>query len=108
MGKTLRFPGGKTKSRKARINTAAPFFLCENDVHGHEISRYQFTGGEHIKTVCPECQKEHWLDIYEFIALAAAESFDFGVSSIYCEKCSQGRSRRMVHNDIQNYESEEK
>lgn len=44
---------------------------------------------DNVFTVCPQCGKEHSIDISEFFQ---DEDFDFD-SSVYCEDCSKKISR---------------
>ena len=100
MGET-RNPG-----REAAI-VATTYYLCRNDACGNETFRVQFDGSEHIKTTCPQCSKEFWIDIYSFFDIASS-GFDFYGTSIYCDECTGLRLSdngfAKEHHDLGRYE----
>jgi len=67
------------------------YYLCRNDERGREVSRVPLDGDEHVKTSCPGCGKEFWIDLYEFFDIVS-NGFCFYSSIIYCNDCSAKRA----------------
>ena len=81
------------KAGQANLSTitTTAYYLCRNDNMGKEIFREEFDGSEHIKTTCPVCGKEFWIDFYEFCGIVTG-GFDFFGTSIFCSGCSKKRA----------------
>jgi hypothetical protein len=92
MSNVINFEQAKPKQATEAAITSSPYYLCRNDEMGREIFREPFDGAEHVKTVCPKCHKEFWIDFYEFCAIVT-QGFDFYGTSVYCDTCSQKHVR---------------
>ena len=83
---------------------ASTYYLCRRDACGNETFRVQFDGSEHIKTTCPQCCKEFWIDIYSFFDIASS-GFDFYGTSLFCKECTDsrlsGKGFAKVHHDLE-------
>jgi len=83
----------KKKEADKEVIISTAYYLCRSDESGKEVYREPITGDEHIKTTCPECGKEFWLDIYEFFDIAS-HAFCFHGTMLFCSECSAKRAKQ--------------